>query len=66
VAGLFPFTNISDIKSLERMGSDPIFAGERIWKNRWFNVRMGAAGRRVSMAFLKKKAVSGFGKPLFG
>jgi hypothetical protein len=66
VAGVFPFTNISDIKSLERMGSDPIFAGERIWKNRWFNVRMGAAGRRVSMAFPKKKAASGFGRPVFG
>jgi hypothetical protein len=41
------------------------FAGEQIWKNRWFNVKMGAAGRRVFTAFLKKKAALGFGKPVF-
>jgi hypothetical protein len=42
------------------------FAGDRIWKNRWFNVRMDAADRRVSTEFLKKKAALRFGRPGFG
>jgi hypothetical protein len=60
-----PLSNSVYIESIKRIVLEPTFAGERIWKNRWFNVRMGAAGRRVSMAFLKKKAASGSGRPVF-
>jgi hypothetical protein len=52
-------------KAYKIIGSAPKYAGERIWKNKWFNVKTGAADRRASTGLQQRKAILGFGKPVF-
>jgi hypothetical protein len=52
-------------KRYKIIGSAPKYAGERIWKNKWFNVKTGAADRRASTGFQQRRATLGSGKPVF-